>query len=60
MRKAIGGGDDARGAKIALDGTRHLDAEIALDRLNTALVGNIAHIRGLDAEHALPAAFEVR
>src|SRR5262245_54653068 len=58
--KAIGGGDDARSTKLALDPAGHLNAEIAFDRLNTALVRDIAHIRGLNAEDALPTAFEVR
>ena len=48
------------GAVIALDLARHLDAEIALDCGNAALVGDVADIGRLDAEHAVAAVLEVR
>ena len=48
------------GAVLALDLARHLEAEIALDGRDAALVGDVADIGRLDAEHAVAAVLEVR
>ena len=60
MRKAIGRGDDARIAVLALHFARDIEAEITLDGRDAAAIGDLAHIRRLDAEDAMSAFLEIR
>ena len=60
MGEAIGRGDDAGRSVQAIDLARRLLAEIALDGRDAALVGDVADIGRLDAEHAIAGVLEVR
>ncbi len=60
MCEAVGGRHDTGGSVLAPDLTRCVQSEVAFDRRDTALVGNVADVRRLDPEHALTAIFEIR
>ena len=52
--------DHARGAVLARNLARGLDAEIALDGGDAAAVGDVADVGRLDAEHAVSRRLEIR
>ena len=60
MGETIGRRDHAGRAVLALDLARHLGAEIALERRDAALIGDVADVGRLDAEHAVAALLEIR
>ena len=60
MRETIRGGDHLGGAVLFLDLARDILGEIALQRRNAAVVGDLRHVGRLDAENAVAALLEVR
>ena len=60
MREAVGRGDDLGGAVLVLHLARDLLGEVALDRRDAALVGDLGDVGRLDAENAVAALLEVR